>query len=753
MVGDRVCHYRILEKLGSGGMGVVYKAEDLKLGRFVALKFLPESLNNDPISLQRFQREARAASSLNHPNICTIYEVGEHEGRHFIAVELLEGATVAARIERECVPLVEAIRIALGILAALQELHRKGLVHRDLKPSNVFLVENGVKLIDFGLARPTNRDLRDTQTELTVPGFLVGTPNYMSPEQLRGQAATAASDLFATGAILFEMLSRRPAFGGRSSFEILHAIQYGQAPTLSGSSAIAAADRVIHRALSKEPQERYPSAEGMANELRSVLLSEEPNVTPHVRIMSRLIVLPFRMLRPDPEIDFLSFGLADAIASSLSGLESLIVRSSLSAARFTAEIPDLKTIAAESDVDTVLTGTLLSSSGQIRVSSQLIEAPSGTLIWSNTAQMAMRDIFQLQDDLVNRIVESLSSPLTARDHQRLKFDVPVNATAYELYLRGNQLYHEWGKMSTARGLYLRCVEQDPRYAPAWARLGRCCRLMAKWSGHPDEDLEQARNALDRALQINPDLPLAHYIYAQLEADIGRANDSMVCLLGRAARNVNDAKIFAGLTQVCRYCGMIEASFAAHKHARRLDPHIRTSIAHTHFMMGDYEMVLTCTSAGDALYIHPLALFHLGRESEALDLLRKGLQDESALPLIRLTGASLLALLEGRRDDCVQEADHYLRSSFRDLESLYYFARQFAYLGMHVPALKLLAEVIELGHVCFPALARDPWFDSLRSDAEFVSLLRTAESRYLQAAQAFSTADGCRILGVSLPGSR
>src|SRR5579872_6531802 len=223
MVGDRVSHYRILGKLGSGGMGVVYKAEDLNLGRFVALKFLPESLNNDPISIQRFKREARAASSLNHPNICTVYEVGEHEGRHFIAMELLEGVTVAARIERGCVPLAEAIRIALGILAPLQELHRKGLVHRDLKPSNVFLAENGVKLIDFGLARVTTRDLVDTQTELTVPGLVVGTPKYMSPEQLRGQAATAASDLFATGAILFEMLSRQSAFRGRSPFEILHA--------------------------------------------------------------------------------------------------------------------------------------------------------------------------------------------------------------------------------------------------------------------------------------------------------------------------------------------------------------------------------------------------------------------------------------------------------------------------------------------------------------------------------------------------
>ena len=210
-----------------------------------------------------------------------------------------------------------------------------------------------------------------------------------------------------------------------------------------------------------------------------------------------------------------------------------VVRSSLAAARFAGETPDLKTIAAETDVDIVLTGTLLSSGGQLRVSTQLVEAPSGALNWSKTSQMAVQDIFQLQDDLVNRIVESLSLPLTAREHRRLKHDVPASPTAYEYYLRGNLLYHDWTKMSVARDLYLRCIEEDPQYAPAWARLGRCHRLIAKWSGEPDIDLARAETALKRALQLNPDLPVAHHVYAQLESDIGRAQDAMERLLRRA----------------------------------------------------------------------------------------------------------------------------------------------------------------------------------------------------------------------------
>jgi serine/threonine protein kinase len=429
VIGQTISHYRIVEKLGAGGMGVVYKAEDIRLHRFVALKFLPEELSHDSKSLERFWREARAASALNHPNICTIYEVGEHEGQHFIAMELLEGETLAARIERGPLPLAEAMGIALGLLAALQVLHRQELVHRDLKPSNMFLTENGVKIIDFGLARLPRADTTVTQTQLTNPGLLVGTPSYMSPEQLLGHAITPASDLFAAGAIIFEMLSRRRAFAGRSAVEAFHAIQYGQPPTLSGSPAIAAVDRVIRRALAKEPKQRYPSADAMAQELRATLLLEDSAVTPCARVMSRLIVLPFRVLRPDPETDFLAFSLPDAITSSLSGLESLIVRSSLAAARFASEVPDLKTIAVEADVDVVLTGTLLTSGGQLRVSTQLMETPSGALIWSKTSHVALRDIFQLQDDLVNRIVESLSLPLTAREHRRLKHDVPTSPTA------------------------------------------------------------------------------------------------------------------------------------------------------------------------------------------------------------------------------------------------------------------------------------------------------------------------------------
>jgi tetratricopeptide (TPR) repeat protein len=222
---------------------------------------------------------------------------------------------------------------------------------------------------------------------------------------------------------------------------------------------------------------------------------------------------------------------------------------------------------------------------------------------------------------------------------------------------------------------------------------------------------------------------------------------MVRLLGRAAGGSNDPELFAGLTHVCRYCGLLEASCAAHEQARRLDPQIRTSVAHTYFMLGDYSNVLATSSGGDSLYIHPLALSQLGREREAVELLRERLQEEMPLPLIRFHGTSLLALLEGRSEDSVHEAEHYLRSSCRDPEGLYYFARQLAYLGKHARALEVLNEAVELGYVCFPTMACDPWLDTLRGNREFTLLLRTEEARNREATQAFSAAGGGRLLGV------
>ena len=337
----------------------------------------------------------------------------------------------------------------------------------------------------------------------------------------------------------------------------------------------------------------------MSQDLRGVLArSTDTGETPTARPVTRLIVLPLRVLRPDSETDFLAFSLPDAIATSLSGLDSLVVRSSFVAAKFSVEAPDLAEIAAQADVDIVLVGTLLRAGQGLRVSLQLLEAPGGTVLWSQQTQVSLGDLFQLQDEVAQRIVESLASPLVAQERSQAHRDTPATAQAYEYYLRGNQLSAK-GHLSRpdatewqlARDFYRRCVEEDPAFAPAWAQLGQVYRLTEKYFPTEAQDhLTDADAALQRALALNPDLPMAHRLYAYLEVDQGRAANAMLRLIERARKRTADPELFAGLVHACRYCGLLEASLAAHEHAQRLDPKMPTSVINTYWHLGEYGRV-------------------------------------------------------------------------------------------------------------------------------------------------------------------
>ena len=574
-------------------MGVVYAARDDRLERPVALKTMM-LLAHDETARKRFWREARAAASVNHPNVCQIYEIGEEEsGELFIAMELLEGEALADRLRRGALSVADAMPIGLGMLAALSALHARGIVHRDLKPSNVFLTPHGVKLLDFGLARPAPAGAKTrwgSLSELTRTGMVLGTPRYMAPEQVTGEGLDHRSDLFAAGAILFEMLAGRPAFGGRNVVDILHATLHEQPPALTGSPAVVAVDRVIRRALAKRPADRPLSADVMAEELRGVRGASGDDTPALARALTRLVVLPFRVLRPDPETDFLAFSLPDAISTSLSGGGSLIVRSSAVAARFAGEAPDLKALAAEADVDRVVMGTLLRAGDQLRATAQLVEAPGGTLLTSHTVQSSLGDLFRLQDDLAQRVVDALALPLTGGAGSPTP-DAPHNARAYEMYLRANELARTYDGLPEARDLYLRCLELDPTFAPAWARLGRAYRVIGKFiDGSVDSDA-LAEEAFRRALEYNPRLTIAHKFYAHLEADIGQSRPAMERLLGEATRHGNDPELFAGLVHACRYCGLFDQAIAAHGEARRLDPNVPTSYEQTILMTSDIDRLL------------------------------------------------------------------------------------------------------------------------------------------------------------------
>ena len=732
-------------------MGIVYAARDERLGRTVALKTM-SSVATDESARKRLWREARAAASVSHPNICQIYEIGEDGGELYIAMELLEGEPLATQMQRGAMGVRETAQIGIGMLSALSALHARGIIHRDLKPSNVFLTPHGVKLLDFGLARPELTSELPAVTAITQTGMLVGTPRYMAPELVTGDTVDARSDLFAAAAILFEMLSGRPAFGGRTIAEVVHATVYDQPPALGGSPAIAAMDRVIRRALVKRPADRVASADAMAEELRTAASLDTESTVATAHALTRLVVLPFKMLRPDTETDFLAFSLADAITTSLSSIGSLIVRSSAVAARFASEAPDLKALATEADVDRVVLGTLLRAGDQVRAVAQLVEAPGGRLLTSHTVQAALGDLFHLQDDIARRVVEALSLPLTGSPSVITPApDAPQHPRAYELYLRANELARTYDGLPQARELYQQCLELDPSFAPAWARLGRCHRVIGKFIENTPDSNERAQEAFDRAIALNPRLSIAHKFYANLESEVGRPIEAMVRLLEAATRHGNDPELFAGLVHACRYCGLFEQSIAAHDEAKRLDPNVPTSLEQTLLLSGDLDRLFAMEPAaprtgGADQGIRIIALGLAGERERARRMV-DGIAPSSQIATFQTWKSYLYAWLDYRLDD-MRSGDYALRmlKVMEDPEAMFQRGWLLSDVGDFENGIEQLQLGVTKGYYAAQTLATRSQFDRVRNEPAFRTVLAQAEEGRRRALTAFRQAGGDRLLG-------
>ena len=730
-------------------MGIVFAARDERLERPVALKMMSAALaGGDDTARQRFWREARAAASVNHPNVCQIHDIGEDAGTLFIAMELLEGESLSDRLRAGPMPLSEATPIAFGMLAALSALHGRGLIHRDLKPSNVFLTPHGVKLLDFGLARPELTGPTRSGVALTRSGMLIGTPRYMAPEQALGEPVDARSDLFSAGAILFEMLAGRPAFGGATVVDVLHATVHEQPPALTGSPAIAAADRVIRRALAKRPADRFSSAGEIADALRALGRIDGDDSRAVARALTRIVVLPFRVLRPDPETDFLAFSLPDAIATSLSSVSSLVVRSSAMAARFAGDAPDLKVLASEADVDRVVMGTLLRAGDQVRATAQLVEAPGGTLITARTIHSSLGDLFALQDDIARRVVDALALPLGG-DLMSPVPEAPRDPRAYEFYLRGNEAARSYDALIQARELYQRALELDPQFAPAWAHLGRCYRVIGKFVDGSSDSETLAEAAFQRALAIEPRLSVAHKFYAALEADMGHAELAVGRLLREAARHGNDPELFAGLVHTCRYCGLYEESMAAHIEARRLDPNVATSVEQTVLMTDDLLRLLAvepAASGGGDQGIRVMGLGLAGHRDEARQRLI-AMRQTIRLPAFQEWTDYLMAWLDRRPADMHVKIEGISTLKIQqDPEAIFLEGWLQCEVGAHESGLENLQRAVAKGYYAVPTLERSRHFDALRGHPAFRAVLEKAEAGRQRAFDAFREAGGERLLG-------
>jgi serine/threonine protein kinase/Flp pilus assembly protein TadD len=523
MVGKTISHYRVLEKLGGGGMGVVYKAEDSRLGRLVALKLLPDELATDRTSLERFQREARAASALNHPNICVIYDIGEHEGRPFIAMELLEGETLKQRIARGPLATDELLGLASEIADALDAAHGRGIMHRDIKPANVFITRRGeAKLLDFGLAKPfvlPGSEAGATADALTVSGSIVGTVEYMSPEQLLDQPLDPRTDLFSLGVVLYEAATGRNAFRSDSIPGAIGAILHRKQEPVTRVNAAIPMDvsQTIERLLAKDAAERCPSAGELLRDLKRLKRDTGPVrqssgtfATAAAAPGPSIAVLPFADMSREKDQDYFCEGIAEELINALTHVKGLRVAARTSAFAYKGKSESISAIGQALNVDTVLEGSVRTAGSRVRITAQLVHVSDGYHIWSERYDRDMEDVFAIQDEIARTIVAKLKVELIGG--QKLVKQYTENAAAYTLYLKGRI---QWGKrdgpsLRKAIEYFQQAVQEDPNCAPAHAGLADCYSILGTYTYlSPKEAFPRARAAAEKALLIDEELAEAH----------------------------------------------------------------------------------------------------------------------------------------------------------------------------------------------------------------------------------------------------
>ena len=771
MVGKKISHYKIIEKLGEGGMGVVYKAQDTKLKRMVALKFLPQDLTRDEEAKKRFMHEAQAASALDHPNICTIYEIDETEdAQMFIAMACYEGESLKEKIERGPLTIEEAIDVATQISQGLAKAHSKEIIHRDIKPANILITEDDtVKIVDFGLAKLVGR------TMLTQEGTTLGTASYMSPEQTQGTEVDRRTDIWALGVVLYEMLTGKQPFAGDYEQAVMYSIMNEDPEPVTGlrTGVPMELERIVSKALRKNPAERYQSLDEMLVDLKSVrgepkvgrdrALSKPTRKAPLIFglyllialvvgsgifywwqsptdsagpaqvSVQRLAVLPFTNIRQDPETDFLGFALADQIIGSLSYLQNILVRPSSSIRRYQDQTLDRQTVGADLQVDIILTGNYLKEANTIRLNLELVDVDANEMIWREPIEVEYENAFALQDIVSEKVIDRLKLQYSQDERARMQSDVSQNPLAYEYYLRSVSYLQDAEGNRLAVNMLQQSIELDSTFALAWDELGRRTTLMGYWELGGEAISSQARAFHLKALRINPELFSALAHLTRLYTDFGETDLAMKNAQRMLAISPNSAEGMFAYGYVLRYAGMIEESMTAMTTALEIDPTNPTfkSAGFSFVIGGRYD------DAVEAFYLGPPDLA-VAWEGEIA--IRRGQVEEARAKLsqaavsdpegmIGLMATGVLSALDGDYGRGIEAARKWEDANLVDGEGWYYLAGMYCINGEINKGIAVLDTAVERGYFAYPHMLKCRFLDPARGNPGLDAVLEKARLKH------------------------